>query len=189
MFSQADRVVLVASAFEPAAERIARDALEAGARVAAAVTRPWQVDKLRESLGGGDRLLVGHVGPRDAQAAAGFVKGATDALGVISEFACAAVLLRKRDEQREPAGDLEELLEANLYPGATLARALLPRLRGRHQGLMRFCMPPLLPHEWSATTNASLGAMMAFSQVLDVDAEHIEVIVEMPPYEPEIKPL
>jgi hypothetical protein len=42
------------------------------------VRRAWQVEKVRQELGG-ERVLVGVVGAEDGEAAAGFVKGATDA--------------------------------------------------------------------------------------------------------------
>ncbi|MFN9305000.1 MAG: NmrA family NAD(P)-binding protein, partial [Planctomycetota bacterium] len=67
-------VVVVAGATGRIGGAVARAVLARGGRVAAAVRKPWQVDKLRSALAS-DRALVGLVPAGDAEAAAGFVKG------------------------------------------------------------------------------------------------------------------
>jgi len=174
-------VLLLAGAADQPGVAVARDVLLAGGKVAAAVTRPWQVEKLRDELSQPDipvgALLVGLVGPRDAEAAAGFVKGAGDALGDLTHFAGASVLLRQRVEQREPAGDLEELLDANLHTNVTLARAALPGMRRRRAGTLAFATGPSEPKHLSTTCLASLAAMTAFAEALaaDVGAANLQI--------------
>jgi NADP-dependent 3-hydroxy acid dehydrogenase YdfG len=165
---EASRVVLLTGATEPLGVAIARAVLDAGGRVAATVSRPWQVDRLREQLPSAD-LLVGVVMAGDAEAAAGFVKGANDALGPITDLVAASILLRDRVAGREPAGDLGELLDANLHANTTVARALLPSLRRRRSGRLAFASLPESAHHLSATCRASLAAIDAFATSLRAD--------------------
>ncbi len=116
---------------------VARRVLARGGRVACAVRRPWQVDKLRAALAS-DRALVGLVPAGDAEAAAGFVKGAKDALGPLAGFVGAAGCWQERAPGREPGGDLADLLAANLQHNALLARAALPLLRRQKRGALVF---------------------------------------------------
>ncbi|MCK5944925.1 MAG: hypothetical protein KAI24_23255, partial [Planctomycetes bacterium] len=132
---------------------------------AATVTRPWQVDRLREAFGS-DRLLVGVVAPGDSEAAAGFVKGSNDALGPITDVVAASVLLRGRKPTGEPAGDLAELLDANLHVNTTVARAALPSLRRRGRGRLVFAALPAPADELSVTCRASLAAIAAYADGL-----------------------
>ncbi|MCA8951381.1 MAG: SDR family NAD(P)-dependent oxidoreductase [Planctomycetes bacterium] len=135
----AGQVVLLAGATGQLGAEFARRVLRSGGSVAATVRREWQVARLRSELGEpADRLLVGVVGPRDSEAAAGFVKGAGDALGPIAALVVAAGLFRTAEVGTEPAGELEELLEANLLAGATLVRAALPGMRRRRRGTITF---------------------------------------------------
>ena len=173
--ADAARVVLLAGAFGETGTELARALLAEGAGVAVALPRGWQVDKLRERLDAGASALVGVVAPRDAQAAAGFVKGANDALGPITEFCGVATLLREREPGREPAGDLDELLDANLHASATLARAVLPSLRRRGQGRLRFRLPDPGRQDLSATCRASLAALSTFVDGLAEDADGLRI--------------
>lgn len=129
--------MLLAGATGRIGTAVARVVLARGGRVAAAVRRPWQVEPLREALGR-DRTLVGVVPTADAEAAAGFVKGAHDALGPIAAFVGAAGDWHERAAGREPAGDIAEALAANLLANAALARAVLPQLRRRRRGMLTF---------------------------------------------------
>jgi len=177
-----DTVVLLAGANGDVGAAIARAVLLAGGKVAAAVTRDWQVAKVREQLleGGVDpaALLVGLVAPRDAEAAAGFVKGATDALGPISHVAGASFEQRSGKAGREPAGDLDDLLEINLHTNATLARAALPAMRRRKSGTLVFAKQPARGDACSTTCMASFAAMGAFADALRPDVQAASVRIE-----------
>jgi NADP-dependent 3-hydroxy acid dehydrogenase YdfG len=132
-----DHVVVIAGATGCVGGAFAKLVLARGGKVAAAVRRPWQVAKLHEVLGR-ERLLAGVVPPLDTEAAAGFAKGANDALGPITAFVGAAGRLQARSPGHEPGGDLPESLEANVHANATLARAVLPFLRRRRSGTLTF---------------------------------------------------
>lgn len=176
-------VVLLAGAHGALGTAIARGLLEAGARVAAAVARGWQVDRLRDELGrelGSDRLLVSVVAPRDGEAAAGLAKGATDALGTITTFVGAARVRRAPQAGREPAADLDELLEANLHTNTVLARAVAPRLRRAGRGELRFVLAPV-DAELSATCRASQQALAAWCDGLAADLRPNGVTVQASP--------
>jgi NAD(P)-dependent dehydrogenase (short-subunit alcohol dehydrogenase family) len=176
-------VVLLVGAADLVGQRIASAVLAAGGRVAAAVPRAWQVDKLCTALGAesGGRLLVGVVASADAEAAAGFVKGAKDALGDITHFAGASQLLRERVAGREPAGDFDELLAANLISNATLCRAVLPAMRRGKGGRLLFVAPPHDTGGLSVTSRASLAAFSEFKTAIDVDLAAEEIDVETLP--------
>jgi len=131
-----NHVVLLAGATGELGGAFARLVLERGGKVAAAVRKHWQIDAVRNGLGS-ERVLVGLVGSTDGEAAAGFVKGACDALGPITAYVSAAGSYRAVPVGKEPANELQELLEANLLSSANLARAAIARLRQR-QGSMTF---------------------------------------------------
>lgn len=177
-----DTVVLLAGADTEVGAVIARAVLLAGGKVAAAVTREWQVAKVREQLLADNvepaSLLVGLVAARDAEAAAGFVKGATDALGPISHVAGASVEQRLGKATREPAGDLDELLERNLHTNATLARAALPSMRRRKSGALVFARQPEQPGSCSTTCMTSLAAMGAFADALRSDVQSASIRID-----------
>lgn len=132
-----DEVVLLAGATGALGGAFARHALDRGARVAAVVRRDWQVARLRAALGS-DRVLVGVVGPQDGEAAAGFVKGAGDALGPITALVCANGMFAADAVGSDPAGQLAQLIEANLLTGANLTRAVLAVMRRRRRGSLTF---------------------------------------------------
>ena len=181
------RVLLLAGAMDSLGQSIARAVLATGGKVAAAVTRECQVQKLHQQLGGDSlaagRLLVSVVAPQDAEAAAGLVKGAKDALGEITHFAAASLLLRSRTVGREPAGDLAELLDANLHSNATLARAVLPAMRRHKVGKLVFAAVPAIAAQLSVTCRASLAAVAAFAEALasDVSLAGLQVSTLVPP--------
>jgi NADP-dependent 3-hydroxy acid dehydrogenase YdfG len=174
-------VVLLAGAFDALGQCLAHAVLAAGGKVAAAVPRDWQVQKLREQLvargATSDRFLVGVVGPRDAEAAAGFVKGANDALGTITQFVGASSQLHNTVAGREPAGDLDEMLLSNLHSNATLARAVLPTMRRRRTGNIVLASLPDPVGQLSVTCRASLAALREFAVALanDVTAHGLRV--------------
>lgn len=157
-----------------------RRLLAAGVRVAAAVARPYQVERLRAACAH-EHLLVSVVAPGDAQAAAGLVKGARDALGGLSGVVAAATMLRRHEPGREPAGDLQELLDANLHRNADLVRAALPSLRRTGRGRLLFLAGPLAADAaaLSATTRASLAALRGFADGVAADLADSHVTVEV----------
>lgn len=157
-----DHVVVIAGATGCLGTAFAKFVLARGARVACAVRRPWQVDKLQQALGR-DRLLAGVAGALDAEAAAGFAKGANDALGPITAFVGAAGRFCARTPEHEPGNDLLESLEANLHANATLARAVLPFLRRRRRGSLTFAgASPLALDQASVSSRAGKAALHEF---------------------------
>ncbi|MFT4514355.1 MAG: NADP-dependent 3-hydroxy acid dehydrogenase YdfG [Planctomycetota bacterium] len=176
-------VLLLAGAADSVGQRIASAVLAAGGKVAAAVPRAWQVDKLREALGAeaADRLFVGVVPAADAEAAAGFVKGAKDVLGGITHFAGASQLLRERVAGREPGGDSDELLAANLTSNTALCRAVLSAMRRRESGRLVFVAAPDNTDALSATCRASLAALAEFAAALVDDLTNTGIDVEIVP--------
>lgn len=130
-------VVLLTGATGRIGGAVARRVLAVGGKVAAVVRRPWQVAKVHEALGS-TGVLVGVVAALDTEAAAGFVKGANDALGPITAFVGCAGCTGVRDAGREPQGDLAEQLEANLQANATVCRAAMSGMRRRGHGVIAF---------------------------------------------------
>ncbi len=164
-------VVLVGGATGRIGTAVCARVLAGGGRVAAAVRRSWQVAPLQQLLGR-DRVLVGAVGSGDAEAAAGFVKGARDALGPLTAFVGAAGRWQARAAGLEPGGDLAELLAANLIANATLARAVLPSLRRGRRGVLLFpCADDDALAAGSATFAASAAALREFVRALARDLD------------------
>ncbi|MFY9346077.1 MAG: SDR family NAD(P)-dependent oxidoreductase [Planctomycetota bacterium] len=164
-----NEVLLLGGATGCLGAAIAECVLAAGGRVAAAVRKPWQVARVVERLGK-DRVLAGVVGTDDAEAAAGLVKGAQDALGPITAFVGAAGAWQAAAAGREPGGDLAELLAANLHANATLARAVLPALRRRQRGTLVFLgASPTAMSAGSAAFAASKAALQEYTVALARD--------------------
>ena len=170
------RVVLLTGAAEELGAAVAAAAFDAGAKVAAVAARPWQVDRLSEQLGT-ERALPGLVPHGDAQAAAGFVKGAQDALGPITDVVCASVRIVAARAGEEPGGDLEELLDVNLRANTTVVRAALPSLRRRAAGRLALAAWTDDLSRASATCRASLAAVDAFAVALRDDLSSAGVAV------------
>jgi 3-oxoacyl-[acyl-carrier protein] reductase len=131
------KVVLVTGATGKLGGALVQALFDGGYRVAVAVRKPWQVDKLRDAYAG-RQALVGLVPTQDGEAAAGFVKGCEDALGPIAALVSTAGVRAEAMVGGDPAGELASLLEANLLAGATLARAVVGRMRRRKQGRILF---------------------------------------------------
>jgi 3-hydroxybutyrate dehydrogenase len=164
-----DHVVMLAGATGRFGQSLARAVLADGGRVAAAVRRPWQVAVVQQALGR-ERVLVGHVAAQDAEAAAGFVKGSRDALGPITTFVGAAGAFAERAPEREPAGDLAAMLEANLLANATLARAVSLTPQERQHGALLFVgAGDLALAGGSSTFVASKLALLGFVHALATD--------------------
>lgn len=132
-----DKVVLLNGATGELGRELTNQLLQRGARVALVVRKAWQVDRVREELGSDD-VLVACVPSQDAQAAAGVVKGAEDALGPIQSFLCPSGAFAAGPIGEDPGGQLQSLLEANLLAGATLARAVVGPMKRRRTGSLVF---------------------------------------------------
>jgi len=161
--------VLLAGATGRIGEAVARCVLARGGRVAAAVRKPWQVEKLRAALAS-DRALVGLVPAGDAEAAAGFVKGAKDALGPLTGFVGAAGRWQERTPGKEPGGDLADLLAANLQANALLARAAMPFFRRQKRGALAFVgATDAALRDGSAAFAASMAGLHEYVRALQRD--------------------
>lgn len=162
-------VVMLTGATGRIGGAFARRVLAAGGKVAAVVRRPWQVAKVQQELGARN-VLVGVVGPHDMEAAAGFVKGAQDALGPIAAFVGCAGSRSERLAGREPQGDLAEQLEANLQANTTVCRAVLSGMRRRRRGVIA-CVGAAAGAEAEAAVNhlAAKTALAAYVQQLQFD--------------------
>jgi len=130
-------VVLLSGATGTVGGAFAKFVLAHGGSLALAVRRRHQVAGVAAAFGTA-RVLPGVVAPQDGEAAAGFVKGAEDALGPITAFVCTAGRWNSEPVGKEPAGQLLELLEANLLTGSNLARAVIGRMRRRGRGTLTF---------------------------------------------------
>jgi NADP-dependent 3-hydroxy acid dehydrogenase YdfG len=82
-------------------------------------------------------------------------------------------MLRDKTLGREPAGDLEQLLDANLHCNATLARAVLPAMRKRKSGGLAFVTAPTETAGLSVTCRASLAATAEFAAGLASDVADV----------------
>lgn len=160
---------------------LGRKVLAAGGKLAVAVTRAWQVPQVRGELGG-ERVLVGCVGARDGEAAAGFVKGAEDALGPITALVFAARAADAAAVGRDGNGELAELLDARLLTGANLARAAVGRMRRRKRGQILFVASAAAA---GANLQAADGALRAYCAGLsaELDASGVEATIVLGPNE------
>lgn len=131
--SLAGKVLVVGGSTGHLGRAVVEHALQNGARVAMPVRKPWQVDKVRAQFAG-QPVLVGCVPDVDGEAAAGFMKGANDALGPIDALLCCNGAFAHGAIGKDPAGELGELMTANLFSVANLARAAIGPMRRRKQG-------------------------------------------------------
>lgn len=131
------KVILLAGATGQLGSALARNLHARGARLGIAVRRPHEVAKVSQALSR-ERVLVGCVPAQDSEAAAGFAKGVTDALGPIDAMLCAAGAFRQGPIGRDPATELADLLEANLLTPRNLARAVVAPMLRRRAGSLVF---------------------------------------------------
>ena len=172
-----DQVVVVAGASGRLGQAVARQVLAGGGRIAAAVRKPWQVPTVQAALGR-ERVLVGLVPPQDTEAAAGFAKGAKDALGPVTAFVGAAGAFSLRISGHEPGSELVAQLEANLLANATLARALLSQLRRARRGTLLFVGAGAISlRAGSVAFAAAKQAVHGFVESLALDLEPSGVTV------------
>lgn len=164
------KVVLLAGATGAIGGAVARSLLAHGARIAVAARQPWQVAKLQDALGR-DRVLCGHVATEDSEAAAGFVKGATDALGPIDALIATNGAFSMAHAGKDKAGELQSLLESNLLAGANLARAVLSRMQQRRAGRLVFVGSAAVGHGGVGMSNylASKAALHEYVRALAVE--------------------
>ncbi len=132
-----DKVVIVSGATGELGTVVTRMLRERGARTAIAVRRPWQVAKAM-ALYGPANVLVGCVPSGDGEAAAGFVKGATDALGPIDALLCTNGAFASSTIGKDPGDELAALLQANLFAATALARAVVGPMKRRRTGSLVF---------------------------------------------------
>jgi NAD(P)-dependent dehydrogenase (short-subunit alcohol dehydrogenase family) len=165
--SLADKVFLLAGATGALGAELTGVLRRGGAKLAVAVRRPWQVDKVRQQLGS-DGVLVGCVPALDSEAAAGFVKGAADALGPIDALLCAAGAFAAAPIGKDPQDQLRGLLEANLLVGATLARAVVGPMIRRRTGALVFVGSAAVGSAGSSVVNylASKAALAEWVRAL-----------------------
>lgn len=128
-----DKTILVGGGTGQLGSAVIQAALLAGARVAVAVRKSWQVEKVRAAHPG-SRILVGHVPETDGEAAAGFAKGVNDALSGIDALLCCNGAFASSAVGRDPAGELSELMTANVLSVANLARGTIGIMRRRKRG-------------------------------------------------------
>jgi NAD(P)-dependent dehydrogenase (short-subunit alcohol dehydrogenase family) len=131
--SLSGKVLVVGGASGQVGGAVVRYALEAGARVAIAVRKSWQVEKTTAQFGT-KSVLVGCVPDVDGEAAAGFAKGANDALGPIDALLCCNGAFAASEIGRDSTGDLQDLMTANLFAVANLARAMVGSMKQRRLG-------------------------------------------------------
>jgi len=151
---------------------VVRQLRASGASTALAVRRPWQVDKTIETFGSA-RMLVGCVPTGDGEAAAGFVKGAIDALGPIDALFCCNGAFRGGAIGKDGGDDLRDLLDANLMAGATLARAVVGPMRRRRTGSLVFVGSAAVARAGAGMANyvASKAALHEWVRVLAVELQ------------------
>jgi short-subunit dehydrogenase len=108
-----------------------------GARPAIAVRKPWQVERARTALGAHPGL-VAEVGSHDGEAAAGFAKGAHDALGPIEGLIATCGRFAAGPIHKAPAGEDLELFEANVLSIHNVVRAVAGPMIRRKSGKLIF---------------------------------------------------
>ncbi len=131
--SLAGKTIMVSGSTGALGGAVVNAALAAGARVAAVVRKSWQVDVVK-SAHPGVPLLVGCVPDTDGEAAAGFAKGVNDALGGIDTLLCCNGAFAANAIGRDPAGELQELMTANVLSVATLARGTVGVMKRQKRG-------------------------------------------------------
>ena len=131
--SLSGRVVLLAGVTGELGGHVARILRARGARLGLLVRKPRQVAEITQAFGG-EGVLVGCVGPQDSEGAAGFAKGVADSLGPIDALVATNGAFAASTVGKDPAGELADLLEANLLTVATLARAVVGPMRRRRAG-------------------------------------------------------
>ncbi len=154
-----------------------------GANVAAAVRKPWQVERVREIVGGG-RHLVAVVETTDSEAAAGLVKGAEDSLGPIGAFISVAGSFQLAAAGQDSALDTLRLLESNFLSVVTLARAVIGPMRRRRSGSLVFTGARMVGSAVSGMSSylASKAALHAWARCVhkELESEGVRVVVITP---------
>lgn len=170
--SLAGKVLVVGGSTGHLGRAVVEHALNQGARVAMPVRKPWQVDKVRAQFAG-KPVLVGCVPDVDGEAAAGFMKGANDALGPIDALLCCNGAFAFGAIGKDPAGELGELLTANLLSVANLARAAIGPMRRRKQGSIVCVGSAMVGKGGPGTANylASKAALHEWVRALAVELE------------------
>ena len=129
----AGKTILVGGATGQLGSVVVRTALDGGARIAIAVRKPWQVDKVKAAYPGAN-VLVGCVPDADGEAAAGFAKGVNDAFSGIDALLCCNGAFAAGAVGRDASGELQELMTANVLSVANLVRGALWLMKRRKRG-------------------------------------------------------
>ena len=125
------KVVLLSGATGAVGSALCARLLDLGARLGIAVRRDSQVGSVSNR---GRDTLVGVVGSRDGEAAAGLIKGVEDSLGPIDHFISTAGMFRYAVVGQERAHDAEALVEANYLSVVNLVRAVVGPMKRRRAG-------------------------------------------------------
>lgn len=131
--SLAGKTIVVGGATGQLGSVVVKAALHAGARVAIAVRKPWQVEKAKAAHPGAS-LFVGCVPELDGEASAGFAKGVNDALSGIDAMLCCNGAFAASAIGRDPVGELQELMTANVLSVANLARGAIGVMKRKKRG-------------------------------------------------------
>lgn len=182
-----DRTFVVCGATGAVGSALMEKLATHGARVGVAARKAWQVDKIRRSLAGVTEprnVLVAHVGSRDAEAAAGFVKGVEDSLGAVDALVSCAGAFAYAPVGEEPSGRDLDLLDANFLVAHTLARAVVSPMLRRHSGALVFTGARVVgsPTPGMALYAASKAALHEYARTLaaEVGPRGIRVRVVAP---------
>ena len=127
------KVVLLSGATGAVGSALCARLGQLGARLGVAVRRKSQIQPLGEALGDAESL-IGVVGTRDSEAAAGLIKGVEDSLGPIEHFISTAGAFRYGPVGEEHVGDAGILFEANLLSVVNLVRAVVGPMKRRRAG-------------------------------------------------------
>ncbi|MEO0480926.1 MAG: SDR family NAD(P)-dependent oxidoreductase [Planctomycetota bacterium] len=187
MTDNAPNAVLLAGATGAVGLGTARRLAEQGVRLALAVRRPWQVERVRNSFEDLDlppeQLLIGTIGDRDPEAVAGFVKGAEDALGELDGFVSTLGAFHFGDLGKESATCADDLFEANVLANHRLVRAVLPRFRRRRRGQFVFCGAAAVqdesPQSGMALYLASKAALDRYASTLGAEVSEAGIGVTL----------
>ena len=127
------KVVLISGATGAVGSALCTRLLDLGARLGIAVRRESQVGSVADPNRGRD-MLVGVVGSRDGEAAAGLIKGVEDSLGPIAHFISTAGMYRYALVGDERGQDAGALIEANYLSVVNLVRAVVGPMKRRRAG-------------------------------------------------------
>lgn len=142
--------------------------LDEGRRVVATWVVEPERDRVREELGGGDRLTLVQADLLDPAAVDAAVQGVDDLAAVVNLVGGYAAGRLVHETAPE---DFEAMLRLNLRPAFLLARAAMPVLMARGGGafVAVSARAALRPFPGAAGYIAAKAAVLAFTQALDAE--------------------